>query len=456
MRDGSARSTPGRLARTLALLLLLISLCSVTSEGVDNLASYPRFCASCGFAGVDTFASRSGQFVVHGSTMPVRVPATNSPTLVTLEPQLVVITAERTKRTVGHELAQQDNFADKVHITVLDRAPVGQPVAVVSEIFSDGFLYKVGIPRTIEHEQFAKALTRVVLLEIANRGVRRCAELPLWLVEGMTRQAFTSVLPTYVVNERPMTIEMAGYDRLGDSRSFLRTNSAMTIQELSFPDFSKFNGEERERFETSAHLLVHRLLSLPNGRALMARFIQLLPRTLNWQTALFLVYREHFNSPLQFEKWWMLNWLEFKNREKPQHWTVDQGLERLDAVLLTTMEVRTSTNSIPEFREVPLQQVLQTADFGLQKDLFGLKLQQMFFMSVNVPTELAPLWSAYQRALDSYVQKRSLGEYQPALKSDPEQREQFLVRSILKALNELDRARAEMKAHHVPKDLARK
>ena len=103
-----------------------------------------------------------------------------------------------------------------------------------------------------------------------------------------------------------------------------------------------------------------------------------------------------------------------------------------------------------------MQELIQNAAVSTQRELLGQKIQQMFFLSVNVPTEALPLWSAYQRTFDSYLQKRDLLEYQPALKSEPEQRLQALIKSTIKTLDELDFARSELKAGRtpvLPKDL---
>ena len=431
-----------------ALLGAFLSFASASPELGAAPAQFSRFCPTCNFHGVESFVNQSGQFVVHGSTVPFRPPpdATNNPAIIELEPQLVVVTAERTKRALCQTLRASDDFQDKIHISVLDRAPVGQHVTVVSQIHSDGFVYKAGFPARIEAMQFARGLMQVILLEYANRGGKRAAELPFWLVEGLTRQVVTAVEPAYVLNRKPMTTETVGYDRLGTTRSFLETNSPLSIQDLSFPRLAGAGEETRSRFEASAHLLVNRLLALPDGPVLMSRFLRALPQTMNWQTAIFSVYKDHFDGPLSFEKWWMMNWLEFRKRQAPEYWPLALTLNRLDALLLSSMEVRSGTNNIPSQRLVSPQQLLQSTDFSVQRELLGQKVQQMFFMMVNVPTSVLPLWSAYQNALESYLQKRSLLDYQPALKSEPEQRLQSLVKSTVTVLDELDFARGELKA----------
>ena len=74
----------------------------------------------------------------------------------------------------------------------------------------------------------------------------------------------------------------------------------------------------------------------------------------------------------------------------------------------------------------------------------GQKLQHLFFMSLNVPPAVLPVWSAYEQTIDSYLQKRIGNDLQPSLKSDPEQRLQALINSTLKTLDQLDQARVDL------------
>jgi hypothetical protein len=458
--SGSAR----RFARIAVSALFFAALSFLFSSNVraaEPPATFTRFCASCGLRDIETFSSQSRQFIVHGSIVPRRyIPAagTNSAAFTQLEPQLVAVTAERIRFALTRELGLRDAFRDKVHVIVQDWAPAEQRIGIVSQMHTDGFVYKMVMPGRVKGVQFVKGLVQVLLLELANRDVARCAELPTWLVEGMTRQMLTRIVPATVLNRDPLTIERAGYDRLGGSKTFLKTNTPVTIQELSFADLSKSSAEQLAQYEASSHLLVHQLLQLKGGPQLMTRFIQSLPRTLNWQTAQFHVYKEHFDSPLALEKWWLLNWAQFRSREEREAWSVPVTLDRLDSILHTPMEVRTDTNNIPHQRDASLQELIQLAEFAVQKDLLAQKLQHMAFMSLSVATPAVPLWSAYQRAIESYLQKRNVNEYQPGLKSDPEQRLQALIKATLKSLDELDFARGELRAGRIPvlpKDLSR-
>jgi hypothetical protein len=449
MSIGSTNARFSCRTSTVALFLqALIALYAMASlAAAEPPATYTRFCVTCGLRDIETFSSQSGQFIVHGTAgrrLTPRPPTTNGTSIVEVEPQLIAVTAERTRQAFIRELELTDSFLDRIHIAVLNFAPPNQPIGIISQINTDGFVYRIGMPPRVPSVQVMKALIQTLLLEYANRGAGRCAELPTWLVEGMTRQLLTRIVPASVFNSEPLTIERAGYDRLGDSKTFLQTNIPLTIQEISFPDFAKATSAELTQFEASAHLLVHQLLQLPNGPKLMTRFIQSLPQTLNWQTTFFQVYREHFNSPLSFEKWWMLNWVAFKGRQERETWTVPVALERLEAILATPMEIRSDTNSLPAYQDAPLQSFLKVADFGVQKDLLSQKLQHLFFVSLNVPPAVLPVWSAYEQTIDSYLQKRIGNDLQPSLKSDPEQRLQALINSTLKTLDQLDQARVDL------------
>jgi hypothetical protein len=425
---------------------------SLTLYGAQPVTSFTRFCASCGVLGADSVLSESGQFIVHGPTERAFPPARreNEPPLMELGAQSLAVTAERSKRAFLEELVTKDAYQDKIHIVLLSRGRPDEPITVVSHIHSDGFQYQVGLPVYVEGSRLIKGLVQTLLQEFSNRGGRRNAELPSWLVEGMTRQLLASVLSAPLVNRKPTTIERVGYDRLGETRAYFQTNTPLTIQELSFSNLRQLSPVEQSRYESSAHLLVHELLQLRGGPGRMVAFLQNLPHALNWQTAFYHAYRQYFRTPLDLEKWWMLSCVEIKQREAREAWTTPSSLERLDALLLVPMEYRVSTNAVPERRYASLQDVLTSTEFGAHKDLFSQKLQQVFFLTVNLSPEVLPVAQAYEDAIDSYLQKRILADYQPALKSDPEQRLQALIRSTVKGFDELDQARDEVRAGRVP------
>jgi hypothetical protein len=69
------------------------------------------------------------------------------------------------------------------------------------------------------------------------------------------------------------------------------------------------------------------------------------------------------------------------------------------------MEVRMDANSVPQLRETTLQEFLQLADSLTQKEILTQKVQQLFFLSMNVPPPASQLWGAYQRTIENYLQR---------------------------------------------------
>lgn len=438
--------------RWLLLLLLLLLGAGLTACAAEG-PGYTRFCASCGVWGADTFSSQSGQFLVHGRSAPRANPVsmnTNSLPLLQLEPPLLAVTADRIKRAFLQALGANDAYRDKIHFIILDLASPQHPISLVSRIFADGFQYQAGLPGQLETSRLVRTVVQSLLLDYANRGGRRVAELPPWLIEGMTLHVQSDVAPSLVMNRDPLTTERFGYDRLGATRQFLQTNSPMSIQELSFTRLPEASALDRARFENSAHLLVHELLRLQGGRALLGRFIQALPRSLNWQTAFFEVFRGHFQTPLDFEKWWALSWVNFRHHQERELWPLPLSLQKIDSLLLTPLEWRQDTNAIPAAREATLQEVLSQLEPAAQRAILAHKSQLLAFASLSLDPDAALLASAYREMLDSYLQKRFLGEGQPGLKSDPIQRQQALVKSALNSLDQLDRVRSDLKSGRKP------
>jgi hypothetical protein len=434
-----------RFAAAQLLALFLCCFCHA-AEPVSDLT---RYCAVCGLLGVDTILSETGEFIVHAYRAPLFVdPAirTNQ-SLLALEPQFVAITAEKTKRLALQELEQQDAFRDKIHIYINDRLRPGQPITLMTRMYRDGFEYLMGVPRHVEHVKIVKAIVQAFLLEMANHGGKRSAEIPSWLVEGFTQEILTSLTPPYVANKRPLTIMRLGYDRLAGARAFFQTNSCLTISELSFSDISALAPDSLEllRYQKSAHLLVHELLHLHDGPRQLTRFIRALPATLNWQTAFYNVYQRQFQTPLDLEKWWALTWVNFQRHREHELWSSALSLDKLQNLLLTPLEFHSRTNALPESRQVTLQQLLKETDFSMQKTVLNHKIQQLYFLSVSLSRETARLAADYEQAMKNYLQDKSRSAYQPGLRADPEIRARLLLKSAIEQFDKLDLTLAQLK-----------
>ena len=429
------------LARAAAILWLLPAFLWAGEPPV----SYSKFCVTCGIRDADTIASFSGQFVVHGPTLPIPrmlLAATRKTNYLELNPQLVAVTAERVREGLLTELQLLNAFQQKVHLLILPLAPPEQPVTIVSRIYLDGVVFQVGIPARIEPNRLIKALVQVLLSDLASRAAPRDAEIPTWLVEGLTEHLFARVQPTIVANKILSTYEVAGYDRLKPARQVLATNTCLTFHELSFPK-REMDETEASIYQSSSHLFLAELLRLPHGRPLLARFVATLPQSLNWQTSFYRVYGQHFQTALDVEKWWALSWFDFKVRQEEQTWPMHLSLQKLNSVLLTTVEMRTSANSLPQRREVPLQQLIEYHTFESQSVALSDKMRQMFFLQFNMPPETRAILAEYRNLLEEYLERRSRSGEAPG-EALP-RRVESLVRSTKEKLDDLDKKRESLR-----------
>jgi len=431
------------------LLIILLAMIAGGGARAAEPVSYTRFCATCGVWGADTVSSESQQFIVHGRSSARRVlPAANQNAvpLIQLEPQLLAVTAESTKRAFLHEFGARDAYEGKIHIIILDLAPPGNPIGLVSRQNADGFTYQLGLPGQIEAARLHRALAQALLQEWANRGSRRSAELPAWLIEGVTRQIASSLMPATVLNRQPVTIETLGFDRMSGTRAAMLSNAPLTIQELSFRQPQSETPAEKLRYELCAHVLVSQLLRMNGGQARLGQFLRNLPHSLNWQTAFFQAFRGQFNGPLDLEKWWALTWVDFKGKEEREMWPLPLSLKRLESLLQTALERRGGTDAIPQSSNASLQELLTLTDFSGHREVVSIKMGSLALATLNLAPPAAELARSYHRALGEYLRSREPGQVQPGLKSNPEQRQQQVFKATLKTLDDLDRSRAKLQA----------
>jgi hypothetical protein len=409
--------------------------------------------AAPGFQKPEFMTSHSGQFIIHGqgpvTPVPVVLSGSDRPVEIDLEPQLAAIAAERIKRGLLDTLRISDQYRDKIHIILIERPRPDQLIGMISTSYTDGWKYEVIIPARVESTKFAKAIVQALLLELANRNSSRSAELPSWLIEGLTQEIISAALPTYVLGQKVVTREILGFDQLISARSYFKTNSCLTFQQLSFARVDWANRQEARLYQNSAHLLVHEILKLSEGPGLLAAFVASLPNALNWQTMFLRVYRQHFPRMLDIEKWWTLVWIDFKNREAHELWPLDVSAQKLRSALLTSIEVSAYTNSLPQRQEVPLAVVLERATFSTQKEILAQKLQQLFFLSFTLAPDAAVIAAKYRAAIQEYLEKRVAADVQPSLKMDPEKRNQLLAREAGRAFAELDSQLQTFQAIHV-------
>jgi hypothetical protein len=395
------------------------------------------FCAAVA-AKADTIISQSQQFVVH--YMPVATPLSKIPEgAVEVVPQFLVVTAERVKDAVVAELPALRDGRRQIHLIVQNSAGRETPIAIGAAGFADTWRYEVAVPRLVDEAHLVKAFIDVLLLEYANRGASRNAELPVWLTDGMAEQLLHSIGPKLVVTRRPNAWEASTSDINLWTRETLRTNSAPTFQELTMSSRPAEKSPEEGAYLAGTHLLVHSLLQMPNGRQRLANFLQLLPRVWNWQTA----FMQAFDFPrmLDVEKWWALTVIEFTSRDERQAWSMDASLRKLDELLKARVEYRGATNELPELRFVDLPTVIKESDASLQRQELMEIVTQLGYTVPHMAPAVAAQALSYKQTLEAYLQKRDGNGVSPRLRSTPEALRQSLVDDTLRRVTALDQQR---------------
>ena len=348
--------------------------------------------------------SQSRQFVVHSSGAKLR--AERIPEgAVEVVPELLVVTAERVKHAVVAELPALTAGRTQIHIGVIDSAETNGVVTIASERYSDAWRYKMAVPRVVEEARLVKGIVNALLLEFANRGAERSAELPAWLTEGLAEELLFSVGPQLVVGRAPMAWEASTRDLHGWTRETLRTNATPSFQDLTTAAVPPDKTQAEALYLAGNHLLVHSLLEMPNGRAKFAKFLQLLPRTWNWQTAFLQGFG--FERMLDVEKWWSLTIVEFTTRDQRQAWGTEMSLRKLDEVLQTAVEYRSAANALPEVRMVDLKSVLDGMDASLHREAINVKVTQLNYTVAHMAPAVGALALEYKRALEVYLKKRA-------------------------------------------------
>ena len=363
--------------------------------------------------------SISGQFIVTRqpsgpqSFMPVVRPDTNS---VRLEPALLAVSAERIKRALWHELGIDPGtpWAGKIFLVLHTARSPDEDVTIISEHFADGWDYHVALPDVLSRTRFLRALTGVVLLEFANRNANtRSAEVPPWLIDGLSQQLLATGAVEVILSSpvKPVNgflasrtdVTQRGVDPLARARRVLADHPALTFEQLSWPTGAQLAGADGGVYRASAQLFVSELLKLNNGPAHLRAMLHLLPRYYNWQTAFQDAFHADFLRPLDVEKWWQLQVVDFVARDPGPTWTPAVSRIKLDQILTVAVDFRTASNALPVPATVSLQAVIRNLDAARQTAILETRLRDLELAQFRMAWVLAPLTAEYRKAIADYL-----------------------------------------------------
>ncbi|MFZ0826148.1 MAG: hypothetical protein WAO02_01870 [Verrucomicrobiia bacterium] len=374
----------------------------------------------------DSSATRSvsGQFIIAGtagSRLAAMPDIATNASFIRLEPALLAVSAERFKASLERELNPELGGLNsittprgKIFLVLHPAQSPDEVVTIVSRHSPDGWDYQVQLPDVVSRVRLARALTGVLLLQLANRDARaRGAEVPAWLTDGLSQellaldwQPIILSSPARMIAGQPSSgifVTARGMDSLAGARRTLRDHDALTFEQLSWPDEAQLSGADGGVYRASAQLFVHALLELKNGPAHLRAMLKTLPNFYNWQTAFQSAFQENFSRPLEVEKWWALQVVNFAARDPGPAWTPAASRARLDEILSVPVEMRTASNSLPAHAEISFQAVIRNFDRSQQAGILQLKLRDLELSELRMATPFAVLADGYRQALADYL-----------------------------------------------------
>jgi hypothetical protein len=366
--------------------------------------------------------SVSGQFYVFSQSgsprPPYRLePGTNSEIL-RLEPALLAVSAERFKRDLGSQLGLKPAapWQGKIYLAIRPARSLDDGVTITSGVWLNRRVYRVELPALVTRTRYARALTAVLLMEIANRNSAvdgRSAEIPGWLADGLAQQVLAlndpkAALSMPAQNRNGLSVtrlneSRRGFDPLAGTRRVLQNSPALTFGQLSWPVEKQVAHTDGGIYFASAQLFVSELLTLKNGPARLRAMLAQLPACQNWQIAFYHAFREDFSSALEVEKWWALRNITFAACDPGPGWTAMVSAERLAALLSVPVQLRTNAASLPAYAEISLQTAIRSLDDPQQTEVLHAKLHELEFVQLHVAPDYAMLTDSYRAALADFL-----------------------------------------------------
>jgi hypothetical protein len=417
-------------------------------------------------SGQDWSATRSvsGQFIISGITgfsplahSPQMIADTN---LVRLEPATLSVTAERIKRSLWRDLGVTDPAGQEKFFLVLHRADsLADEVTISAVPFGRRWNYRIELPDVLPLSRFARALTGALLLDYANQHAdpsQPAPEIPDWLVDGLAQRLLASEAQNLILSSPAAAVDglaqvrtvenQRGMDPLADARRILKNASALSFEQMSWPTESQTDGDDGGVYLASAEVFADALLNLKDGPAGLRALLEKLPACENWQTAFQSAFQPDFPRPLDLEKWWAVQEVDFVARDFGPAWTPEVSREKLDEILSVPVAVREDSNALPSHAEISMQAVIRNFDSEQQTSILELKLRDLEATELRLAVPLADLADAYRLALAAYLGERSdLPVLRPAPRESVDSR-RTSASSTLKKLDALDHLRLRVES----------
>jgi hypothetical protein len=400
-------------------------------------------------SGIITIHSQgTGQFIAHGARPQISgeplSPRQDGPTILRLDPPLLVLTCERIKQALLRELACPDQWRGQIEMNIQFTPYRDPPIVIRSAVYADGWRGYIDIPDEIEASKLVRIVVQALLLEMANRHPGEgLTDIPLWLTEGLARLVQDSAGPGLVPQPHTLLVRAElKADPVEMACARLQNFSPLTFDELSLPGPAQLKGAELELYQNTAEIFVHELLRLRDGQLRLGTMLALLPGCFNWQTAFYQVYGPELRNPLEVEKWWALTLLDLRNQQKWRGRPPALTSDAFAVILTVSAQVRNSSNNLPVPSKLSLQTLVERWPYAVQKPILLAKINQLAVLRVHAAAPLVPLVDKYRTTLLTYLRQQDQGgANEPLNRGVIPVRSQLLARNLIHQLDALDRQR---------------
>jgi hypothetical protein len=369
--------------------------------------------------------SYSGQFVITGSED--QSPLTSLPAVTTnaafvrLEPAVLSVSAERVKQSLYRLLGLTSirDWQGKIYLALHQALWTDENVTVFARPIDQTWSYHVQLPNVVQTDRYLRGLTGALLLELANRHCAadgHCADIPAWLIDGLSRQLLQDELAKVVVSEpnspnvqsAPVrgSAQQRNLDPLADARHVLRNHSPLTYDQLCWPTDDQLKGLDDGVYHASAQLFVAELLKAKDGPARLRHFLEILPQSYNWQIAFQTAFHDQFPQPLDLEKWWALTAIDVLSHEPGPAWTPAYSARLLNELLQVPVAVRATSNSLPAHATIPLQAVVREFKMDQQFGILETRLRELRLAQFRMAPQFIALNDEYCQAIAGYLGER--------------------------------------------------
>lgn len=375
--------------------------------------------------------SASGQFFVGARRASLTTRSADfalMPNMLTLEPPLLAVSCERIKGQLLHELNLRDEWQGKIFVTLRPARTANDPIFVSAQKLGGHWNCSVQLPDAVDRNRLMEAIVRACLLEIADRSATtRSAEIPEWLVRGMSRQLMSSsgirlILAPPTAKENGLSVTRTNVDltdapvaRAGKTRPLnplaqvsevLRKNTPLSFDQLSWPTEEQLADDGETIYDCNAQLFVAELLKMQNGPTGVCKMLSELPDYLNWQLAFLDAFSGTFEKPLDVEKWWALELAAFSGRDLMHLLTPEESWKQLDAIFQFRIDVQ--IGSAPPMRtDISFQTILHGWSRAQQLPMLKKKLWELDLLRLRISPEYVQLVDSYREVLQEYYTKRS-------------------------------------------------